>query len=89
MVQVPPAKVIGNGDDVDAFRDWYSSTLSWRLENEYHAREAYWSEAFAVGDADWISKLYKEFDFKRKKIGFAKDLPTKVDEESSIYYIEG
>ena len=82
-------KCLRHGNDLESFRDWYSSTLSWRLENDYHARESYWSESFAVGDGDWISGLYKEFDFKRKRIRIVGELPTQVEEEAATYYIEG
>ena len=44
-----------------------------------HAREAYWTEAFAVGDPDWLKGVYSKFKFKRKKIIQA----YKMDESSA------
>ncbi len=43
-------KCLGNGDDTDAFQKWHQATLETCLAQDYHAREAYWSKAFAVGD---------------------------------------
>ena len=82
-------KCLRHGDDVDGFRRWYLATLTERLESAYHAREAYWKEAFAVGDPDWISGIYDEFGFKRKKIRSAAGSSSGVAEEVSTYYIEG
>ena len=66
-----------------------SGTLSDKLASAYHAREAYWSEAFAVGDLDCIAEIYEEFGFERKKIHFVTSDAHGVEEESSMYYIEG
>jgi putative transposase len=82
-------KCLRHGADLDGFRDWYSATLNDRLDTAYHAREAYWSESFAVGDPDWISGVYDEFGFKRKKIRSTDGQPLRVEEEAATYYIEG
>lgn len=82
-------KCLGHEGDPDTFRDWYAATLNQRLETDYHAREAYWSEAFAVGDADWISGLYDEFGFKRKKIRPVEVSSGTVEDAAASYYIEG
>ena len=67
----------------------YAATLRERLESNYHSREAYWSEAFAVGDPEWIAGVYDEFGFKRKKIRAAEGGFLQVEEDVATYYIEG
>lgn len=38
------------------FQDWYISVLKEKLACISHERQAYWSEAIAVGDAKWLGK---------------------------------
>ena len=42
---------------LEKFRKWYKNTLREKLGNRKHAREAFWSRAFAVGDVEWLSAL--------------------------------
>lgn len=44
-------------DSTDAFEQWYQLTLTDKLSSVYHAREPWWSEAAAVGDAEWLGRL--------------------------------
>ena len=39
-----------------AFKDWYIATLNEKLACISHERQAYWSEAIAVGDVKWLEK---------------------------------
>ncbi len=82
-------KCLGNGNDLKQFRAWYLPTLEQVLNQSYHAREAYWSEAFAVGDSDWLAGVYNEFGFKRKRIRKVEFPADSVAEGSEFYYIEG
>jgi hypothetical protein len=37
------------------FRKWYKATLNEELACISRRRQAYWSEAIAVGDTDWLN----------------------------------
>lgn len=85
-------------EDLDVFREWYLATLSEKLAVGRMVREPYWSEAFAVGNRDWLTDIYGRFGFKRKKI-LAADQAAPYNSEESMnwdladaaetYYIEG
>jgi hypothetical protein len=81
-------------ENLDNFQRWYKLTLAEKMASSKHAREAYWTEAFAVGDSDWVKEVYGKFKFKRKKIIQANKIDESleipmVSEVQSIYYIEG
>jgi putative transposase len=80
---------LANGHDPEQFRTWYMKTLSNLIAEGCHCREPYWSEAYAVGDADWLSVVYDEIGLKRKRILQAVQSDNIVGEGSEIYYIEG
>ncbi len=87
--------------DICSFREWYLGTLKENLGGRAQVREPYWSEAFAVGNPDWLQRIYKQFDFRRKKILSSpsalvphNDGATEADgwqlaESPATYYIEG
>ncbi|OVE77280.1 hypothetical protein BVX99_03075 [bacterium F16] len=82
-------KCIGNGNDVDRFREWYLNTLTELVSKGYHCRESYWSEAYAVGDSDWLENIYDEIGLRRKRILQAISSEGMVGEDDDVYYIEG
>ena len=62
-------KCLGHEDgDVEAFHRWYTDTLTDKLAAGRQVREPYWSQAFAVGERMWLEDIYKQFNFKRKRI---------------------
>jgi len=103
IVNVPRLmKCLGHPDaDVGSFREWYMSTLTQKLAARDQVREPYWSEAFAVGNPDWLQRIYRHFKFKRKRIlssppatamygDSGKDAGAReLAETSATYYIEG
>ena len=80
---------LGNGHDLEQFRTWYVKTLTSIVTEGYQCRESYWSEAYAVGDADWLSIIYDEIGLRRKRILQAVQSEEMVGEEAESYYIEG
>jgi len=50
---------------VEDLRNWYSRTLTDMLQKEQLKREAFWSEAFAVGSKGWLSKAAEESGLKQ------------------------
>lgn len=42
---------------VEEFRSWYQDTLEEKLFETYHAREAYWSEATAIGSESFVGRF--------------------------------
>ena len=85
-------RCLGNGHNLEEFRTWYTNTLQDLVLQGYHCREAYWSNAYAVGDADWLSGIYDEMGLRRKRILPAvqnENLGMTVGEAVEAYYIEG
>lgn len=79
---------------VEAFRKWYVRNMDERLKASYNCREPMWTDAFAVGDEDWLKAIHGKFKFKRKKIVYnpgnaPEDASRKIKENHSAYYIEG
>lgn len=50
------------------FKDWYNDTLDEKLACISHGREAYWSEAIAVGDFKWIEKQFGKNNKSKSRI---------------------
>jgi putative transposase len=79
-------------DSEDAFRQWYSDTVDEKAHTIYRAREAYWTEALAVGNRAWIDKVYAEEGWKRKKIIAVQEAPgpgtLTIEEPSGTYYVD-
>lgn len=82
-------KCLNNGHNPEHFRSWYMNTLSSLVSESYHRREPYWSEAYAVGDADWLNDIYGEIGLRRKRILPAVQNESMVAETNEAYYIEG
>ena len=53
--------------DIDKFREWHTLTLDEMLRNEL-VRQPFWSEAFAVGDEEWLKNALEKAGRKRMKI---------------------
>jgi putative transposase len=58
---------------VQEFREWYRNVLKEKLSCISCAREAYWSEAVAVGDPEWLESAavdagMRRFAFKNQKV---------------------
>lgn len=66
-------------DDEANFRKWYDATMREKLACISHSREAYWSEAAAVGDSDWLKSAAAEIGMKRYR----------VYDDNGISYIRG
>ena len=49
------------------FTEWYKSTLAEKTESIYRVREAYWIEAYAVGDENWLMDIYQTLGSKIRK----------------------
>jgi putative transposase len=80
--------------DVEGFRKWYVRNMDEKVKTAYNFREPMWTEAFAVGDEEWLRGIHRRFKFKRKRIlynpGAVPDNVSKrVREKNSAYYIEG
>ena len=75
---------------LNGFQSWYETTLNEKLESGYHVREAFWSEAFAIGDREWVEGIHAKFEFSRKKIVTADSAGhLMLGEQTSPYYFEG
>ena len=72
-------------DSIDEFHKWYKSTLDEKLACISHERQAYWSEAIAVGTPDWLQSSANEAGIKRFLI---KKSPNK-DKKSYIHFLMG
>lgn len=81
-------KCLENGHDPEAFREWYVRTLNQLVTSAYHVREPFWSNAFAVGDSEWLTGIYNEYGFQRKRIRKAEHVSDAVSDGSELYYIE-
>jgi putative transposase len=79
-----------NADQLDAFRHWYELTLNDKLQSSYQVREPFWTEAFAIGDRDWVEAMHSKFGFTRKKI-LAADASNDLmlGDQEVPYYFEG
>jgi putative transposase len=87
-------------EDPEAFRAWYVDTLTEKLAAGVQGREAYWTEAFAVGNRGWVEDIYERFGFQRKKV-LAASTPAfqaypdsdtsgaELADGDAVYYIEG
>jgi putative transposase len=42
---------------VENFQEWYQNTLAEKLAQGYHSREAYWSEAAAIGSEAFVKRF--------------------------------
>ena len=82
-------KCLCNGHDFEQFRTWYLNTLTNLVSEGYLCREPYWSEAYAVGEANWLNGIYDEMGLKRKRILQAVEAENMVGETEEVYYIEG
>lgn len=71
-------KYLGVGD-MGSFRKWYDATMKEKLACVSHTREAYWTEAAAVGDSGWLKSAASETGMKRYK----------VYDDDGISYIRG
>jgi REP-associated tyrosine transposase len=61
--------------DEDTFRRWHERVLNEKLTQKNH-REAYWSNAVAVGEKEWLEQLVKNQRLKRHVI---------IEKEESCY----
>jgi putative transposase len=71
---------------VKQFKKWYSETLAEKLACISREREAYWSEAIAVGDHDWLKRAAKDAGIKRFAI---KESEAEIGENAYIHYLAG
>ena len=46
-------------EDSEQFNEWYKRTIDEKLKVLYHVRQAFWTEALAVGDEAWIKRISK------------------------------
>lgn len=93
--QLRLVKCLGLGN-WENFQRWYKKTLQSTLQKHYHARQAFWSKSFAVGDKEWLQEIYRKEGFKRKEIipvSFAqqesREKLYEARESQAVYYIEG
>ena len=89
-------KCLNVNESTDSFREWYGHTIEEKAGSLYHARQAYWTDALAIGNREWIEAVYAEQNWKRNKIlGLQPSAePTglgthTVEEASETYYITG
>jgi putative transposase len=54
--------------DWEQFRDWYQKTLEEKLRRRELAREAYWTQALAVGDEDWLKATARACGLRRGRV---------------------
>lgn len=56
-------------------------TIETKIEESYHCREPYWSEALAIGDGRWLKKVVgKISDRKRVTVELASKQTTENDD---------
>lgn len=54
--------------DMDQFTQWHRQAIDGKLRVADLRREAFWSSAFAVGDAGWLGQLAKQQGLKRHEV---------------------
>jgi hypothetical protein len=67
------------------FRKWYKATLKEELACISRRKQAYWSEAIAVGDPDWLKSAAHKAGIKRYAIQ-NRELESK---NAYIYFLAG
>ena len=55
-------------DSIEQFRSWHTLTIDNMLREENQERMKFWSNAFAVGEDDWINSQLQQAGIKRMKI---------------------
>lgn len=79
VVNIKRLLQVANIADEGKFRKWYAKTLATKLSGTITGREPYWSEAIAVGDAEWLNRTAEDSGLKRYI----------MDEENGIRFIKG
>ncbi len=77
-------------DEIDQFRQWYADTIVDKVGRSYHAREAFWSDALAIGEKRWKNRMVgKVSDGKRVNIK-SESVPapseSSIGEPTTVYY---
>ena len=66
-------------NSINEFKQWHTSTIEEMIRNENSVKKNFWTQAYAVGDEEWITNTFEQAEFERMKI-------KKYD---NIYYIIG
>lgn len=81
--------------DAKSFQEWYIKTINSQIEAGNLKREAYWSEAVAVGGKSWIEEISKNLPVRKRDIEriyqyIQKSSPKQqLSEEKDIYILKG
>lgn len=67
IINIPRLLRVLEIPNIDKFREWHTLTLDEMLRNEL-VRQPFWSEAFAVGDEEWLKNALENAGRKRMKI---------------------
>ena len=79
-------------EDPNGFVNWYRATLEEKIKRTYRVREPYWTEAYAIGNEDWLRGIYKILGFKNKKIlplNYTGAEKSEFHDSQSSYFIQG
>ena len=73
----------------ETFLEWYERTIEQEVASQYHHRQAFWTEALAVGDPKWLESVADRVSTrKRKAIVTTDEASTPIIAESGpIYYL--
>lgn len=82
--------------DAESFQKWYIKTLESQIKTNQLKREAFWSEAVAVGGKSWIEEISKNLPVRKRDIEKAAPLyiqqgndNQQLMEEKEIYILKG
>ena len=83
-------KKLAAGDEA-MFLAWYEATLREKIAAGKLAREAFWSDALAVGDRAWVESIAGRIPAGRRKLALADagDDPRVAEEQASYYIAAG
>ena len=54
--------------DEQRFADWYTATLEQSVASAKRMRDPRWTEAYAIGEENWLKDVYTRLGFKESKI---------------------
>ena len=81
---------------VEEFRKWYIKTIDNQIATKELQREAFWTEAVAVGTQGWIKKISTILPVRKRDIARVQSVYNqdgfnqhKVSEDNGIYALKG
>ena len=74
--------------DSEQFSEWYKRTVDEKLSEIYHVREAFWTEALAVGDKTWIEGISNKITSRKKTTILPVNEKQEIKEDIPMYYLK-